>query len=116
MADRHAVASGEEEKQHEENMIRDIQVSNGGSEAAYEEQPDNLRTTVRSEQEAPITSSSSSSHVSLENLASGKKQDHLEPMSVQNSGHVDDDIQSSVLDPSYEMDGRESRYIKEVLD
>ena len=54
--------------------------------------------------------------MSLENLASGKKQDRPEPVSVQNSGHVDDDIQSSVLDPSYEMDGRESRYIKEVLD
>ena len=34
---------------------------------------------------------------------------------MQNSGHVDDDIQISALDLFYEMDGRESRYIKEVL-
>ena len=36
---------------------------------------------------------------------------------MQNSGHVDDDIQISALDDVfYEKDGRESRYIKEVLD
>ena len=39
-----------------------------------------------------------------------------EPVFVQNSGHVDDDTQISALDVFYEMDGRESRYIKEVLD
>ena len=54
--------------------------------------------------------------MSLENLASGKKQDRPAPVSVQNSGHVDDDILISALDAVYEMDGRESRYIKEVLD
>ena len=35
---------------------------------------------------------------------------------MQNSGHVDDDIHISVLDVFHERDGRESRYIKEVLD
>ena len=35
---------------------------------------------------------------------------------MQNSGHVDDDMQIFALDAFYEMDGRESRYINEVLD
>ena len=43
--------------------------------------------------DAPSTSSSSSVHVSLECLVSGEKQDLLEPVLVQKSGHVDDDIQ-----------------------
>ena len=30
--------------------------------------------------------------------------------------HVDDDVQISALDAFYEMDGRKSRYIGEVLD
>ena len=54
--------------------------------------------------------------MSLEYPASGEKQDRPEPVLVQNSGHVDDDTQISTLDVFYEMDGRESRYIKEVLD
>ena len=87
-----------------------------GSETANEEQPDKLRKKVRFEQEAPNTSSSSSAHVSLEKPASDEKQDRLEPVLVQNSGHVDDDKQNSALDGFYEMDGRESRYSKEVLD
>ena len=37
-------------------------------------------------------------------------------MLVQKSGHVDDDVQISALDAFYEMDGRKSRYIGEVLD
>ena len=50
-------------------------------------------------------------------LPNGGQQDRLEPVLVQNSGHVDDDIQISALDDVfYEKDGRESRYIKEVLD
>ena len=48
-------------------------------------------------------------HVSLEFLASGEKQDRPEPVLVQNSSHVDDDIQLSALDVLYEMDGRKSR-------
>ena len=35
---------------------------------------------------------------------------------MQKSGHVDDDVQISPLDAIYEMDGRKSRYIGEVLD
>ena len=35
---------------------------------------------------------------------------------VQKSGHVDDDVQISALDAFYEMDGRKSRYIGDVLD
>ena len=64
MAERHAVACGEEEKQHEEDKMRDIHVGKRGSEAASEEQTDKLRKTVRFVQEAPNTSSSSTMHVS----------------------------------------------------
>ena len=35
---------------------------------------------------------------------------------MQKSGRVDDDVQISALDVYCEMDGRKSRYIKEVLD
>ena len=35
---------------------------------------------------------------------------------VQKSGHVDDDVQIYALDAFYEMDGRKSRSIGEVLD
>ena len=35
---------------------------------------------------------------------------------MQKSDHVDDDVQISALDAFYEMDGRKSRYIGEVLD
>ena len=54
-------------------------------------------------------------YVSLEYLASGERQQRPEPVHVQNSGHVDDDIQFSALDVFCEVDGRKSRYIKEVL-
>ena len=53
--------------------------------------------------------------MSLEYPASGEKQDQQEPVLVQNLGHVDGDIHISALDVFYEMDGRESRYIREVL-
>ena len=68
MTDRHAVASGEQERQHDENIMRDIQVGKRGWETANEEQPDGMRKTVRFEQEAPSTSSSSTVHVSLDIL------------------------------------------------
>ena len=55
-------------------------------------------------------------HVSLEDPPSGEKQDRQEPVRVQNSGHVDDDTHISAMDAFHEVDGRESRYIKEVLD
>ena len=117
MADRHAVASGEDERQHDENMMRDIHIGKRVSETAIEQQQlDKLRKTVRFERGAPNTWSSSTMHVSLEYPASGERQDRPQLVLVQNSCHVDDDIHISTLDVFYEMDGRKSRYIKEVLD
>ena len=46
MTDRHAVASGEDEREHDENRMRDIHIGKRGSETAHEEQPDELRKTV----------------------------------------------------------------------
>ena len=42
MAERHAVASGEDER-HEENTMRDIHIGKRGSETAIEEQSDKIR-------------------------------------------------------------------------
>ena len=58
MADRHAVAAGEDERQREEKKMRNIHVGKRGSETANEEDPDNVRKTVRFEQEALNSSSS----------------------------------------------------------
>ena len=77
---------------------------------------DKLRKTLRIEPEAPSTSSSSILHVFVQYSASGERQDRTEPTLVQKSGYVDDGIHISALDVFYEMDGRKSRYIKEVLD
>ena len=65
-----------------------------------------MRKTVRCEQEAPNTTSSSSTHVSLENLASGETQDRPGSVLVHDSRKVDDDMQISALDAFYEMDAR----------
>ena len=54
--------------------------------------------------------------MSLQYPASGERQDWPGSVLVQNSGHVDDDIQISASDAFYEMDGRKSRYIRELLD
>ena len=70
MADRHAVASGEDERQHDENRMRDTHSGKTGSVTATIEQPD--KKTVRFEQDAPNTSPSSTMHVSLEYSASGE--------------------------------------------
>ena len=102
--------------QHEEDRMREIQVSKRGSEAASEEQSDKLRKTVRFEQEASGASASSDPNATLEYPASGETQDRPRSVLVQKSGHVDDDVQISALDPFYEMDGRKSRYIREVLE
>ena len=51
MADRHAVASGEDETQNDENRTRDIHSGKRGSETTPEEEPENVRKTVQSEQE-----------------------------------------------------------------
>ena len=77
---------------------------------------DTLRETARFEQEGSSAASSSDPTVALEYLAIGETQDRLRSVSVQKSGHVDDDVQISALDVFYEMDGRKSRYIGEVLD
>ena len=104
------------ENQHEESRMREIHIGKRGSETASEEQADKLRKTVRFAQDSSSASSSSIPAVSLEYPASGEKQDRPGPVLVQNSGHVDDDIQISALDAFYEMDGRNSRYIREVLE
>ena len=96
--------------------MRDIQVRKRGSGASAEEQPDKLRKTVRFEQEAPIAAASSDPTVALEYPASGETQGRPGSVLVQKSGHVVDDVQISALDPFYEMDGRKSRYIGEVLE
>ena len=107
MADRHAVEAGEDEKQHEENRMRDVHIGKRGSETANEEQPDKLSKTVRFEHEAPNTSSSSSTHVSLEYPASGEQQDRPEAVLLHNF------CVGCVLRDGWRGVGR---YIKEVLD
>ena len=118
MSVRQADASGGDIRanQHEEDRMRGIHCGKRGSEAAGEEQPDKLRKTVRFEQEAPSAAASSDPTVALEYAASGETQDRLGFVLVQQSGHVDDDVQTSALDAVNEMDGRKSRYIGEVLD
>ena len=96
--------------------MRDIHVGERGSEAAGEEQPDKWRKTVRFEQEAPSASASSDPYVALEYPARGETQDRPGSVLVQESGHVDDDVQITVLDAFYEKDGRKSRYIWEMLE
>ena len=88
MADRHAVASGEGETQHDEHILRDIHIGRRGSETRYEEQADKLRKTVQSEQEPSNSNAPLTMHVSLEYLASGDRQDRTEPVLVQNSGRA----------------------------
>ena len=114
--DRHAVASGEEERKHDENRMRDFHIGKKGSETAHEEQTGQLRKTVRSEEDFSNSSSSSSMHVSLEYPASGERQGRPELVFVQNSGHADHDIHISALYVCYEMDERKSHHIKQELD
>ena len=113
VAVRHADASGGDirENQHEEDRMRDIHVGRRGPEAACEEQPDKLRKTVRFEQEASSAAASSDPIVALKYPASGETQDRPGSVLV-----VDDDAQISALDAFYEMDGRRSRFIGEVLE
>ena len=49
-------------------------------------------------------------------LARGETQTRPGSVLVQKSGHVDDDVRNSASDAFYEMDGRKSRYIGEVLE
>ena len=117
VAVRHADASGGDirENQHEEDRMRNIHLSKRGSEAAGEDQPDKLRKTGRFEREAPSAAASSDATVALEYPASGETQSRPGVRVCAESGHVDD-VQISAFDAFYEMDGRESRYIGEVLD
>ena len=48
--------------------------------------------------------------------ASGETQDRPGSVLVRKSGHADDDVLISALDPFHEIDGRKSLYITEVLD
>ena len=98
MADRHAVASGEDEKRHDENSMNDVHNGKRGPETASEERPEKFRKTVILEQDAPNTSSYSTMHLCPENPASAEKQVRLEQVLVQNSGHVDDDFLISAWD------------------
>ena len=75
-----------------------------------------MRKTVRFEQEASGASASSDPTVALEYPASGETQDRPGSVLLQTSGRVEDDALMSTLDPFYEMDGRKSRYIGEVLE
>ena len=106
---KHADVSGGNimEDQHEDRM-RDIHVGKRGPEAAYEEQLDKLRHTVRFEQEVSSLSAAASSDpcVALECPASGETQSRSGSVSAQTSGHVNDDVQISALDAFYEMDER----------
>ena len=76
------------ENQHKENRMKDIHVGKRGSETANAEQPDKSRKTMRLEQEAPSTLSSSDPQVSLEYPASGETQDRPGSVLVQSPGHV----------------------------
>ena len=93
------------ENQHEEDRIRDIHVSKRDSEAASEDQPHKLKKTVRFEQK-----------LEEQQFLLVRHKDRPGSVLVQKSGHVDDDVQISVLDASCEMDGRKSRYIGKVLE
>ena len=98
VADRRAVASGEDENQHEENIMRDIHTLGiQGSQTASEEPPDKLWRTVRFEQDARNS-------VSLEYPASCGRQFRPVPVLAQSSGHVDEDVQISAVDALCEMD------------
>ena len=118
VAVRHADASGGDirETQQEVDRMRDIHVGKRGSEAAGEEQPDKLRKTARFELEASSAAASSVPAVALENPANGETRCRAGSVLVQKSGHVDDDVQLSAFGSIYEMDGRKSRYIGEVLE
>ena len=72
--------------------------------------------TVRFEREAPNTGASSDPYVALEFPASCETQSRPRSVLVQNSGHVNDDVQISALDVFCEKDERENRCIGDVLE
>ena len=69
-------------------------------------------------QEASCSSAAASSDptVALEYPASGETHSRPGSALVQKSGHADDDVQISAFNAFFEMDGRKSRYIGEVLE
>ena len=95
--------------------MRDVQVIKREPEAAIEELMVKWRKTKRFE-EAPRASASSDPLVALEHPSRSETSSRPWSVFVQKSGHVDDDVQISSLDPFYEKDGRESRYIGDVLE
>ena len=103
------------ENQHEEKRMRDIQVGKRGSRAASEEQSDEWRKTDRLEHEALNTFASSNPCVALEYPVSCEIQSRPGSVLVQESNRVDDDVRISALDAFYEMDGRRSRDIGELI-
>ena len=72
--------------------------------------------TVRCVREAPSAVASSDPTVALGYPSSGKTSSRPGSVLVQKSGHVDDDVQISALDPFHEKVARKSRYIGEVLE
>ena len=66
--------------------------------------------------QAPSAAASSEPTVALEYPASGETHSRPGSVLVQKSGHVDDDVQISAFNAFFEMDGRKSRYIGEVLE
>ena len=118
VAVRHADASGGYiiENQHDEKRMRGIRVNKRISGETSEEQLDEWRKTERFQHEAPNTSASSDPCVAQEYPVSCEIQSRPGSVLVRKSGRVDDDMRITALDAFYEMDGRKSRYIGEVLD
>ena len=109
MAVRHADASGghiRENPARRGQKERHPRWQKRRSEAAGEEQPENLRKTVWFEHEASSAAASTDPTVALEYPASGETQDRPGSVLVQTSGHVDDEIHISALDAFHEVDGR----------
>ena len=86
--------------------MSDIHIGKRGPETAHEERPDKLKKTVRFEQEAPSWN--------ILRVVRNKigRCPHLCRVQVVSMTTC----KVSALDVFYEMDGRKSRYIRDVLD
>ena len=104
------------ENQHEEKRMRGIRVTKRGSGETSEEQLDGWRKIERLEHEAPNTSAFSDPCFALGHRVSCGTQDQPGSVNVQKSGRDYDDVRISALDAVHEKDGRQSRYIGEVLE
>ena len=119
VAVRHADASGGDitENHHEEDRMRDIHIGKRGSEAAGEEQPDKFRKTVRFVNKKLRVHQRLQIQLSLWSILQlVRHKIGWGPYLCRKSGHVEDDVRISACDAFYEMDGRKSRYIGEVLE